>query len=240
MANRGISNSGKGNNKSAGGTRSASAVQARKQSIADAVIEILAQEGARRLTHRRIDSYLGLPEGATSYHYPKRIDLLKAGFIKLFEDGVDEFKRCYKPLLEKIDFGETIDIDLMAACADKQWRSVTLPANRDLAIARLEFYLLAHHDAAFHDFQTKLRKGFFELTTRIFAELGCKNPKRASAEFSSRMQGDYISRVLSLSFVDRPRSKEYFGKLIRQTIEENDTGATDRGASTGHAMLLAI
>lgn len=239
MSKKGVASNPKRSGKGTSRTRSAESVWARKQAIGDAVIAVLGEEGARRLTHRRIDSYLGLPEGATSYHYPRRLDLLKAGFIKLFEDSVEEFKRCYRPLLEKLDFGEPIDVELMAVCAEKHLKSTTVASSRDLAIARLEFYLMANHDPAFLAFQTNLRKTFFELTVRIFAELGCKNPKRASAEFSSRIQGDYVSRVLSLSFVDHPRSREYFVTVITQVIEESGTVAMGRALPTGYAMLLA-
>ncbi|MBL8550337.1 MAG: hypothetical protein JNJ73_10150 [Hyphomonadaceae bacterium] len=219
--------------------RAAAAAQARRHRIAGAVIDILALEGARGLTHRRIDSHLGLPEGATSYHFPRRFDLLEAGFIRLFEDGVEEFRRCYRPVLERLEAGDALDVELAAACAFKHWKLLTRPASRDQIIARLEFYLLATHDPNLRAVQQDRRKDHFDLTTQIFTELGCRNPKRASGEFSARVQSDYVTRFIAPPFEERPRTEAYFATLIRQIIEESDSTRGDREIPVDRVLLLA-
>jgi AcrR family transcriptional regulator len=44
----------------------------RRQDLADAAIQVLANYGARGLTHAKVDEHAGLPEGTTSYYFRTR------------------------------------------------------------------------------------------------------------------------------------------------------------------------
>ncbi|MFB9312403.1 TetR/AcrR family transcriptional regulator [Nocardioides plantarum] len=50
----------------------------RRQSLADAGISVLADEGARGLTHRAVDAHAGVPAGTTSNYFRTRDALLQA------------------------------------------------------------------------------------------------------------------------------------------------------------------
>ncbi len=50
----------------------------RRAALADAGIRVLAQEGARGLTHRAVDRAAGLPVGTASNYFPRRDDLVAA------------------------------------------------------------------------------------------------------------------------------------------------------------------
>lgn len=50
----------------------------RRSALADAGIRVLAQEGARGLTHRAVDAEAGTPRGTTSNYFPARDDLVAA------------------------------------------------------------------------------------------------------------------------------------------------------------------
>ncbi len=221
-------------------SRSTATAQARKRLIAQAVIEILAREGSRALTHRRIDAHLGLPQGATSYYFPRWFELLKSGFNKLFEDSLEDFDRCYAPVVRRLEADQPIDVDLVAASAHRHWRSVTRSSRRDLAIARFEFYLLAAHDPKLMALQRERRRGLFDLTTAAFAALGCRNARRAAAEFSSRIQGDYISHFIAPSFSQPERTVADFAARIRQIATDSDAVPADRSPVPKIAPLIAI
>ncbi len=49
----------------------------RRDAIATAAVELVAEGGSHALTHRRIDRRLGLPEGSTSNHAHTRRDLIR-------------------------------------------------------------------------------------------------------------------------------------------------------------------
>src|SRR2546429_235342 len=48
----------------------------RRRDLCDAAIAVLAADGARGLTHRRVDRHAGFPEGTTSFYYQTRAALL--------------------------------------------------------------------------------------------------------------------------------------------------------------------
>ena len=50
----------------------------RRSALADAGIRVLAQEGARGLTHRAVDAAAGTPRGTASNYFPTRDDLIAA------------------------------------------------------------------------------------------------------------------------------------------------------------------
>ena len=50
----------------------------RRAALADAGIRVLAEEGARGLTHRAVDAAAGMPRGTASNYFPTRDDLISA------------------------------------------------------------------------------------------------------------------------------------------------------------------
>lgn len=50
----------------------------RRSALADAGIRVLAEEGARGLTHRAVDAAAGTPRGTASNYFPARDDLISA------------------------------------------------------------------------------------------------------------------------------------------------------------------
>ncbi|MEJ7634742.1 TetR family transcriptional regulator [Aeromicrobium sp.] len=50
----------------------------RRSALADAGIRVLAEEGARGLTHRAVDAAAGTPRGTASNYFPTRVDLVAA------------------------------------------------------------------------------------------------------------------------------------------------------------------
>ncbi|MGW0516106.1 TetR/AcrR family transcriptional regulator [Crossiella sp. NPDC003009] len=57
----------------------------RREAIADAAIEVLAEAGSRGLTHRAVDAKAGLAAGSTSYYFRTRLALLEAAQARLNE-----------------------------------------------------------------------------------------------------------------------------------------------------------
>jgi DNA-binding transcriptional regulator YbjK len=53
--------------------------EARKAALAAAAMEVVAENGVGRTTHRAVAARAGLPLGATTYYYPTLDDLIAAG-----------------------------------------------------------------------------------------------------------------------------------------------------------------
>jgi len=62
--------------------------QARREALAAAVIETIAEVGIERTTHRAVAARAGLPLGATTYYFPTLDDLIAAG-LRRAVDAVD-------------------------------------------------------------------------------------------------------------------------------------------------------
>jgi DNA-binding transcriptional regulator YbjK len=117
----------------------------RRTRIADAAIEVLAQLGARGLTHRAVDTQLGLPDGSTSYYYPTRAALLVAAADRLL--ALD-----------------SSDVDAVSSERDRVAKLVRLwlsPKRRSRSLARMELLLTAARDPAF-EFMKSGRKQFLD------------------------------------------------------------------------------
>jgi len=66
--------------------RQAAELVDRRDLITEAATELIAQEGMRALTHRALDSRLGLPAGSASYYFRTRDELLAAtlGYLRAY------------------------------------------------------------------------------------------------------------------------------------------------------------
>lgn len=58
---------------------------ARKDAILNGVIDLLATRGMEGVTHRAVDDIAGLPQGSTSYYFPKKAALLVSASEHLAE-----------------------------------------------------------------------------------------------------------------------------------------------------------
>jgi DNA-binding transcriptional regulator YbjK len=119
--------------------------QERRTRIADAALEVLAEHGARGLTHRAVDAEVGLPSGSTSYYYPTRASLLLAAAERLVE-------------LDTRDL-DALPSDLAGVAAlVRNWSS---GRSRSRSLARMELLLTAARDPAFR-FMKSARKLFLD------------------------------------------------------------------------------
>lgn len=60
--------------------------QARREALAAAAIETIAEVGIGRTTHRAVAARAGLPLGATTYYFPTLDDLIAAGLAQAAAD----------------------------------------------------------------------------------------------------------------------------------------------------------
>nr|BFE58666.1 TetR/AcrR family transcriptional regulator [Dactylosporangium thailandense] len=61
--------------------------EGRKRALAEAVVEVVAEVGVGKTTHRMVASRAGVPLGATTYYFPTLPDLIAAG-LALVSDSV--------------------------------------------------------------------------------------------------------------------------------------------------------
>jgi DNA-binding transcriptional regulator YbjK len=117
---------------------------ARRTAIADAVIEILAEQGSRRLTHRAVDQHLGMAEGSTSGYFRTRASLIAAAAQRLVELDRDSLEAFMARLLSSAD---TLSAPELVDAVVSDWTTKDT-APRQLARLELQLELLRNSDLA--------------------------------------------------------------------------------------------
>jgi AcrR family transcriptional regulator len=112
----------------------------RRRDLCDAAIAILAADGARGLTHRRVDRQAGFPEGTTSFYYQTRAALLRAAMDRVVELDVADFTGA-----QNATAGGEVD-SLLSTLAVQALRTAVEP-ERSRARARFELIMIASRDA---------------------------------------------------------------------------------------------
>jgi DNA-binding transcriptional regulator YbjK len=87
--------------------------EARKRALADAVIEVVAEVGIGRTTHRAVAARAGLPLGATTYYFPTLDDLIAAGLAQATEAMTADLQAWKERLRTTPDLAEKL-VELVA------------------------------------------------------------------------------------------------------------------------------
>jgi len=111
----------------------------RRRDLCDAAIQLLATEGARGLTHLRVDRHAGFADGTTSFYYQTRSALLRGTIDRVIELDVADFT-------EALDATRVGEIDsLLLHLAEHAMRTAVEP-ERSRARARFELTMIASRD----------------------------------------------------------------------------------------------
>lgn len=111
----------------------------RRRNLCDAAIQLLANDGARGLTHLRVDRYAGFADGTTSFYYQTRSALLRGAIDRVIELDVADFTGA----LDATRVGE-VD-SLLSHLAEHAMRTAVEP-ERSRARARFELTMIAARD----------------------------------------------------------------------------------------------
>lgn len=111
----------------------------RRQALCDAAIELLAAEGGRGLTHRRVDRQAGFADGTTSFYYQTRNALVRAAIDRVVELDIADFTAA----VEAARDGQVGS--LLSQLAEQALRTAVEP-ERTRARARFELMTIAARD----------------------------------------------------------------------------------------------
>jgi DNA-binding transcriptional regulator YbjK len=121
----------------------------RRERIADAALEVLAEHGARGLTHRAVDRALDLADGSTSFYFRTRSALLLAAAQRLIA-------------LDLVDISSMSQDRSGTASLVALWVS---PQRRTRSLARLELLLSAARNPELQ-FMQETRAKFIDRVSR--------------------------------------------------------------------------
>jgi DNA-binding transcriptional regulator YbjK len=139
----------------------------RRRELCDAAIELLAQDGARGLTHLRVDRRAGVADGTTSFYYQTRSALLRGATDRVVQLDLADFTAAMnKAKSAKSNKTES----LLSQLAEQAMRTAVEP-ERSRARARFELLMVAARDPELSAVFQSLMDQFTAISEEAVAQL---------------------------------------------------------------------
>lgn len=136
----------------------------RRNVLCDAAIALLAADGARGLTHLRVDRQAGFADGTTSFYYQTRAALLRGAMDRVIELDVASFTSALAAT------GEGEVDSLLSTLATQAMRTAVEP-ERSRARARFELMMIASRDPELGVVLDDLMKQFVAISEAAVAQV---------------------------------------------------------------------
>jgi DNA-binding transcriptional regulator YbjK len=179
---------------------------ARTRQVGDAAIAVLAEQGARGLTHRAVDAEAGLPPGTTSNYARTREALLTLTLTRIAElEAADAVEAGAAELSEPGYSGSELSgsgvtgsgisasgvsaVELAGLLATVLDRWINDPEARRRVVARFELALEATRRPGLRAFYDEMGLGIRVETARLLAASGSADPERDAWTLIAWMEG---------------------------------------------------
>lgn len=156
----------------------------RPRIIADAVLRVLADEGSKGLSHRRVDREAGLPIGSTVHHAPTRNDLFLIAAHRLNELTMNDLA-VFAVKLQERDINPGILAKEMMAF----WRELARPDNFYRLKAEMAVLFSQEFRHEIHQIFRPQVAEFTKFWTKIFSDLEAREPHQAALELTMWSRG---------------------------------------------------
>lgn len=165
----------------------------RRTQIADVAIEVIAGDGIKALTHRRLDTVLDLPAGSTSYYFRTRGALLGAVAERIVDTSRTDFAA--SGLAPEAGNLDTIGRAIAAALDG------TLERRQSQLIARCVVAIELPTDSPL---RAALATSLFSRSkaAELFRVLGADDPGTTAADFVSLFEGLVFDRIFGARSLD--------------------------------------
>jgi DNA-binding transcriptional regulator YbjK len=162
----------------------------RKTTIADAAIEVVANEGIRGLTHRAVDKQAGLPTGSTSFYCRRRIDLLTLTLQRHAALDMEDLLRDSTSLPTISASLDTL-VDILANQLT-DWMS---EQKRVRLVARFELFLAASREPELAQIVTQQREMFLQATIAALKVAGIARQEEVAATLMVFTEGVLLDQL---------------------------------------------
>ena len=160
----------------------------RVRQVGDAAIAVLAEQGARGLTHRAVDAAAGLPPGTTSNYARTRAALLTLALARIAEldtaDGVRHVPGSQDPPDDPVS-----PFRLAEGLAWMLHRMITDAATRRRVLARFELAFEAARRPELRAAYDEMGQDFRDQAARLLAAVGSVEPERDAWTLIAWMEG---------------------------------------------------
>ena len=199
----------------------------RRDAIGEAIIEVLALEGPRGLTHRRIDEALGYPLGSTSSYFRRRTDLFRAGYEKLSELNSRDMVGGLRAAIPEYDEGGPLELLPVATHHMQVWKLLTQDHPHRL-VANLEYLLEGARDRELRRMIEHNISREEAFAVDLFSRLGAQHPGLAAVYYSNFLHAEsWLFLLVPPHSSYRERSVDFFREKLLEIISVTDREERD-------------
>jgi DNA-binding transcriptional regulator YbjK len=191
--------------------------------VGDAAISVLADHGARGLTHRAVDQAAGLPPGTTSNHARTRAALLTLTLARIAEldaaDGEDVATGMEpagaSPARAALAGEGPARARLASAMASLLDRMITVPDVRRRVVARFELALEATRRPELRTAYNEMGGAFRAQACQLLAAAGSAQPERDAWTLIAWLEGTAFYALAGAGTTALPTPDQLTSQLTR-------------------------
>jgi AcrR family transcriptional regulator len=182
----------------------------RRALLVDTAIELIATRGLRALTHRALDSELGLPAGSASYYFRTKRALVEAIVDRITTRSREDFAAA-----ELTPTGAPTARSIAEAIA--AWLDRLLAERRAHLIARHALLVDLLDD---HDLRSRLVRSLFspDRARDLFRAMGAPDPDGRADDFVAVVEGAVFDRFAGNRSSLRPDTPESVRQLAHLLV----------------------
>ncbi|MBF6224687.1 TetR/AcrR family transcriptional regulator [Nocardia abscessus] len=179
----------------------------RRVLLVDTAIELIATRGLRALTHRALDTELGLPGGSASYYFRTKRALIETIVDRITTRSRDDF---------------AADALAPTGAATPEAVAEAIATWLDRLLAERRAHLIARHALLLdllddHDLRPRLAHSLFstERARELFQAMGATDPGARADDFVAVVEGAVFDRFAGNRTALRPNTPESVRQLAR-------------------------
>lgn len=163
----------------------------RREALLTAALELMAEGGARAVTHRAVAARAGLPPATTTYFFDSIQQLVEAALRRHVADRVAELEFLATEALRGGESAEQVAWRFAQSLAER---------SRQATIAQFECYLEAARNPEMREPVARALAAFERMAELALATLGAQRPAEAAAAIVCLIDGFALHKMA------RPRS----------------------------------
>lgn len=167
--------------------------KARREALLRAAIELLAEGGARALTHRAVAARAGLPPASTTYYFDTIQQLTDAALELHVTDRVAELESIVAEALAAGETPEEVGAAVAVSLVDRA---------ADMLVGQFELYLEASRNPALQPTVGEALAASEQFAARALKALGARDPEASAPAFLALVDGFALHRL------GRPRPRD--------------------------------
>jgi len=205
---------------------------ARRKAVLRAALEVIAERGIGRTTHRAIAARAGVPLSTTSYFFSSLDELIVAALHEFTEETIKRMES----ITALVSAGR-----LSPQAAVDRFTALLLAIPPEQSGAQFELYLEVRRRPELIEDARRLLGAYEELVQKALEAAGASNSRLAARAFVALSDGFVLQRLVATRGIEDQRALREglrallsgFGARLSQAEREGGDGASPEAEKTG-------